>query len=127
MKKAAPIARGGCRLRARCDAETPPITNAMATIDRPNAMAMPRLPRTLPAMAALPQPKNVRTNVPNASAMYFLLCRGIAYWKSVSTRSTVPMEPSSARYASDLAPLSVTSWMGIVTGVFSMSGMLLTV
>ena len=49
------------------------MTNAMAMIDRPNAMAMPSVPSVAPATAALPQPNSVSTNVPNASAAYFFI------------------------------------------------------
>ena len=43
----------------------------MATMDSPNAIAMPRVPNVAPATAALPHPNSVSTNVPNASAPYF--------------------------------------------------------
>ena len=52
--------------------DTLPMTNAIATMERPNAMAMPSVPSVAPATAALPQPNSVSTNVPNASAAYYI-------------------------------------------------------
>ena len=50
-----------------------PITYAIATIDNPNAIAIPRFPKTEPAIAALPHPNNTRTIVPINSAIYLFI------------------------------------------------------
>lgn len=46
---------------------------AIATIERPKAIAIPNVPRTEPAIAALPHPKRTKTAVPINSAIYFLM------------------------------------------------------
>ena len=56
--------------------DTLPMTNAIATMDRPNASAMPTGPSAAPPIAALPQPNRVSTKVPSVSAAYFLIDDG---------------------------------------------------
>ena len=55
--------------------DTPPITYAIATIDRPNARATAKCPppTAAPRNTALPHPINVNTNVPMNSAMLFFI------------------------------------------------------
>ena len=50
-----------------------PITYAIATIDKPNARAIPSVPSTEPAIAALPQPNKTRTIVPINSDIYLFI------------------------------------------------------
>ena len=50
-----------------------PITYAIATMDKPNAIAIPKLPSTVPAIAALPHPNKTRTIVPINSLTYLFI------------------------------------------------------
>jgi hypothetical protein len=52
--------------------EIGPTANAMASNERPNAMATPTLPTFPPAITAVVNPAKTRTNVPNSSAAYFM-------------------------------------------------------
>src|ERR1700704_1046868 len=52
--------------------EIGPTANAMASKERPNAMATPTLPTFAPAITAVVSPAKTRTKVPNNSAAYFI-------------------------------------------------------
>src|SRR6185437_3715723 len=52
--------------------EIGPMANAMASRESPNARATPTLPTFPPAITAVVNPANTRTNVPNNSAAYFM-------------------------------------------------------
>src|SRR6185437_8952285 len=52
--------------------EIGPTANAMASRESPKAKATPTLPTFPPAITAVVNPANTRTNVPNNSAAYFM-------------------------------------------------------
>jgi hypothetical protein len=52
-------------------------------MDKPKAIAIPRLPNIVPAMAALPQPKRTRTIVPINSEIYLFIKFPLDYFFSL--------------------------------------------